>query len=242
MNKETLRLIITYVELDQRIAHLTEEQAEGLKREAELGKELAQIERDEKTAQTVVHDIKKKIDALELESKVVQETQAKTRDKLLSASTGKELTALHLEEQDLAKKRAVLDEQGLGLLGDLEQAQHHVEMLAAQNPEIIQAKEKERSELELRQVHITQILKNAVLEKDRLTLEVPEEFLQQYVSMKERVPNPAVPIINDSCTGCFYGISRPELIKAQQGSLITCKGCYRFLYLTSALDDEQKEQ
>lgn len=60
---------------------------------------------------------------------------------------------------------------------------------------------------------------------------IPLEWLEKYVLMKSRVTNPVVPVINGSCTACFYGLPRQEFLTLSKQGLIQCKGCYRFLFI-----------
>lgn len=65
--------------------------------------------------------------------------------------------------------------------------------------------------------------------------EVPAHLLSQYERLKEMYPDPMVPIVNGTCSGCHLNISQTTLDRAREGEVVTCDNCSRFLYLESAL-------
>ena len=74
---------------------------------------------------------------------------------------------------------------------------------------------------------------------ERLTKEkqVPQEWMEKYSRMRNCVPNPVVPVVNGSCTACFYSIPHQDFLSVLDHHLIECKGCYRFLYSKERVQD-----
>ena len=70
---------------------------------------------------------------------------------------------------------------------------------------------------------------------------VPEEWLEKYSLMKSRVPNPVVPLVNMSCTACYYTLTGPELSRLKHGAVLQCKGCFRLLYEPEAIERFQNK-
>ena len=68
---------------------------------------------------------------------------------------------------------------------------------------------------------------------------VPEEWLEKYEVMKGRVPDPAVPIMNGTCSACFYTLSPEDSLSLGRKALLQCKSCFRFIY---KLEEKQKDQ
>ena len=74
-------------------------------------------------------------------------------------------------------------------------------------------------------------------ERISLTQKIPKESLQQYERMKHQVDDPIVPVVQNSCSACFYNILFQDLGKLKKSNIVHCKNCYRFLYY-----DEQENQ
>jgi predicted nucleic acid-binding Zn-ribbon protein len=74
-----------------------------------------------------------------------------------------------------------------------------------------------------------------VQEKDRKRIEsiVPQGWLEKYAIMRTKVTDPVVPVINNSCSACFYDVIGQDLQELRKKKLLQCKECYRFLYLDS---------
>ena len=69
--------------------------------------------------------------------------------------------------------------------------------------------------------------------KKRLEMEkgVPKEWVERYTMMRSSTTNSVVPVINNSCSACFYEVSSQLMLDMKRNKLVQCKGCYRFLYL-----------
>lgn len=63
---------------------------------------------------------------------------------------------------------------------------------------------------------------------------ISSDWLEMYEMMRGRVSNPVVPLQQDSCSACFYGLTPRDLQILRQNGLIQCKDCYRLLYEQSA--------
>jgi predicted nucleic acid-binding Zn-ribbon protein len=92
-----------------------------------------------------------------------------------------------------------------------------------------------KKELELLQEQIDKIeiaLGNCKIHRDKLKSLSHEELVSRYETMKQRIANPVVPVLKESCSGCFYPLSPAEIGTISKGQLGTCKSCYRLLYIT----------
>jgi predicted nucleic acid-binding Zn-ribbon protein len=67
-------------------------------------------------------------------------------------------------------------------------------------------------------------------QRTRYTQLVSKDLLENYERMRLLVHNPVVPVIQSSCSACFYAIPVQDLVVIKQGQLLPCKGCYRILY------------
>lgn len=60
---------------------------------------------------------------------------------------------------------------------------------------------------------------------------VPAEWLEKYATMRARVTDPVVPVINGDCSACFYQVSTQDMQQLRHRKLLQCKDCFRLLYL-----------
>ena len=242
MDKKLLITCIELVELDQRILQITQEQAQNILIQAQLVEQKSQIKQHAELMQKKAQDAKKAIDLLELELKVVDTKLVKTQEKLQMAKNIKESNSLDHEIAALALKKSELENQGLQLIAELEASQSIAIKARDQAPEKEQEIQEKIDEIDARKLHLKSLQGAYIKNREQLAQAVPEEFLSQYEGMRDRVPNPVVPIINGGCSGCFYGLNRQELIKAEHGSLITCHGCYRMLYIFKSVQDTNNDE
>jgi len=59
---------------------------------------------------------------------------------------------------------------------------------------------------------------------------ISKENFDQYERMRQHVTDPIVPVVQNSCSICFYNILLHDLSKLKKSDLVLCKSCYRFLY------------
>ncbi len=223
--------IIALVELDQRIAQLSQEEHELEEKRMQLEQELEEVNQDLADAEKNVHNLTIKIDGLELELTSLAQKKERIKEKLLSVGSQKELDSLHHEEESLQAAREKLDEEGLALLLEREQAYKETAFKKIELPKKMQVMHTELDEVIDRHAHVKK-LKAAYLE-DRVDLvkQAPDDFLEVYDSMRQKIGNPVVPVINEACSVCGASLRSSELAKLKAGEFIPCQGCYRLLYL-----------
>lgn len=236
---DTRSEIIKLVELDQRIAQLTQELSELTAKKAYLEGEKAQVVGEVDLAHKKAHDLQLKIDGLELELRSLEQKQGRTKEKLLTVGSQKELDSLRHEEENLSKQREEFDEQGLEMLLDLEPAQKDAALLKAAQPQKVQIIQTELDELDGRTAHVKKMIVAYTDQRVELVLGVPDDFLEAYASMMKRMADPVLPVIKDACSGCSSSLRSSELAKVRTGEFIPCQGCYRTMYLFRVESDDE---
>jgi predicted nucleic acid-binding Zn-ribbon protein len=232
MQNDQVAAFIELVELDQRLDRLTRQHEDEAAKKEILQHDLENIDREINQADKTIHEKQKKTHELELDLKTVERSLARTREKLLTARSQKELDSLEHEKRALELKREALDEHGLSLLDEWEYARAYGIALHDQSPEL---RKRMKKELELLQEQIDKIeiaLGNCKIHRDKLKSLSHEELVSRYETMKQRIANPVVPVLKESCSGCFYPLSPAEIGTISKGQLGTCKSCYRLLYIT----------
>ncbi|MBI2345266.1 hypothetical protein HYV10_04335 [Candidatus Dependentiae bacterium] len=59
---------------------------------------------------------------------------------------------------------------------------------------------------------------------------ISSDWLEMYEMMRGRVSDPVVPLQQDSCSACFYGLTPRDLQILRYNGILQCKDCYRLLY------------
>src|SRR5690606_4902221 len=83
---------------------------------------------------------------------------------------------------------------------------------------------------EQEKIAITDELSHLFAQRDEKSIGIPEEWLEKYGEMGQRVTDPVVPIEQQSCGGCYQQLIAQDIIRAKRGALMQCKKCFRLLY------------
>lgn len=75
-------------------------------------------------------------------------------------------------------------------------------------------------------------------EHTRKVQDLPQEWIDRYNHMKNRVENPLVPLYQKSCSACFYHVLPQDLARIQRNAILSCRNCYRYLYNDPAQEKE----
>jgi uncharacterized protein len=234
MNESPVQAFVEFVELDQRIYQLEQELSEGNTKMQAIQSLLVSLTQEYESAFRKLQELRKRLDLSELENKTLIVKLKEQQSKLGKAASPKEFFSLEHEIEDLTKKRGLIDDQGLNTLTELEQAQKLYELAKIASTEKTEQKKAEKEVLEQRLEHVAKLKKSYESEREKTRNIIAPDLLARYDEMKAKVANPVVPLLRNSCSGCFYAVSQPDLIRAQRGELVSCKDCYRFLYITQS--------
>ncbi len=230
MDAHAFQRLVEYAELDQKIDRLTQERLDLTKK---IEKSTAQRNNLVETNLALcrsAHSLRKEFDLLELELRTLGQKLTLKETLLNSTGSVKEYTALQHEVESLSTERSSLEESGLTLLTRWEEAQRLCQRVLADEPGQLAVLDGEMQELVQRAEYVDALKSAYSSQKDKDTKVLDPELLAFYVSMKEKVPNPAVPLINGQCSACFYSVNPKDMQDIMQGNLVRCKNCYRFLY------------
>lgn len=178
-----------------------------------------------------VFEQRKAIDAQELELKVLESQENDKKKRLENASTVKEFQSLTSELEIINAKKNTIESALFEALTLLETNKEQATLLELSTQQEIMALEQQQKNLEQTISHDLESLENlkpVCLQKQH---PVNKDLLARFQAMQTQVDNPAVSIINDSCSACFYSVPQTELGLAKKGELAQCKDCYRLLYL-----------
>jgi predicted nucleic acid-binding Zn-ribbon protein len=230
MSETPFQAFIDLIQFDQ--ASLSIEQAiKALQQEIETLKK-QEIESNHKfdEVKQKVHDARKEVDELELEMKELDQAEKNKKERLETATDYKQYQSFKNEIEALKRKQHEYEEVLLNAWNRLENAQKEFEIIKKDHANKIDMLSKEIE----KKMQVISGLQTDINERSeqRIIKEkiVPQEWLEKYAMMRSKVSNPVVPVINGSCSACFYKVTEQDLIQLRRRKLLQCKGCYRFLY------------
>ena len=230
MDEKAFRTFIDLVEIDQKIDNAAR-QAESLQQEiSSLDTQINQIQNATAAALHKRQDLRKAVDESELELKSLGQLGENKRLKLAMASSPKEFFSLESEIKDIENRVQKHEELGFQQLGQLEVAQKHYDEQKIQEVDQIESLRLAMAEREKQRDFLVNLRHSYIEQRGDFEKNVPADLLERYTSMKEKVPNPVIEILRESCSGCFYSLHKQDLLSAERQQLVTCRSCYRLLY------------
>ncbi|NBQ17100.1 hypothetical protein EBU24_02165 [bacterium] len=178
-----------------------------------------------------VHDLKKEVDAKELEMKSFEIQEKELRAHLEQVKHTDEYQALKRETDALKKKQHDYEESLLDVWAVYENAQKEVSQKKIQlNTRLteISAQQQEHSN---KKIDLEQQILDIIAQRKIMEAGIPELWIEQYMRKRMVVDDPVIPIVSGSCSACFYNLSLQDNIFLKKNRFLQCKECYRLLYL-----------
>lgn len=241
MTKHPFKAFIDLIHFDQTIRELHQAIA-SLQKQAHA---IAQQQKDRAEQSVHIHEqakqLRMQVDAQELEMKALDE-QEKQKIKQLEATTdSRAYESLEKEIKHLKSLQHDAEKILLGLWNKLELAQKESASLTKQDATDL-------ADLKAKHEHVQQQIEAkqkecATLEQERPSKKehVPDEWLEQYESMRLRVSDPVVPDLDGSCSACFGAITSQDQVRLKRRALLLCKSCFRLLYHEAAMEQPLNE-
>ena len=194
------------------------------------------------TFKSHVKELRKMVDAQELEMKDLDQKEKVKRELLEQSNSTKEYQSLKKEIEHLKHDQNRAETTLIGIWNKLEVAQKELQ------------EQQVGFDAKIQEIHTlifdTQVKVDTLQhELDQLSKERPskesqvsQEWLSKYTHMRMRVADPVVPVMCGSCGVCFYTITDQELLRLNRRALVQCKGCFRLLYMQEAMDRAMEEE
>ncbi len=183
-------------------------------------------------------ELRKAIDACELEIKDLDAQEKDKKNLLEHASNVKEFQPLKKEIDHLKQRQNDIEAHLMAAWNKFETAEKELK----EQQTVFEEKSKALQEsIVAKQDSITQLQnKLTQIEKDRPTKEaaVPNEWLEKYTHMRMQVADPVIEVLRGACGACFYTITDQELLRLKKRALIQCKGCFRLMYMPEVMKEE----
>jgi len=186
------------------------------------------------------HDAKKNVDMQELHAEELKNRETSKRDALENVKNQKEFASVEKEIASLAHQIAEQDDLVFKAWHNLELAEKAAKTETEQLNEKIEQLEKAASQEKEKIVALKQEITDLEGQKKERAKEIPTDWLERYTHMRERVPDPIVPVLRESCSSCYYSVPPQDLSRLKREAVLPCRSCYRFLYF-DAVEEKESE-
>lgn len=230
MTEQPLDIFINLVESDRQLYEFYQQLQQAEQVQDTLRGQMQNFDLTLAQSKQAIVDAQKTIDSCELELSSISEQERIKKRHLEQISNYKEYQPLAKELAILQETQQEAEEQVLLAWKQFEAAQRHYQQLEKQTNQ-----EKENIENQINQAHqVVSDLRSKIdeLESQRSVkeLNVPEEWLERYASMRLRVPDPVVQVANNSCGSCFNTLTNQDFVRLRRREIIQCQACYRLLF------------
>lgn len=231
MTRDPFQSFVDLIQFDQKIVAAKQELEELLDTIDKIDQEIDQMNKQLHMALEIHRSMKKTVDEKERHMHVYDDQEKTVKKKLETVSSSKEYNSLMAELNQIKKNQHELEEQILSAWQQLEAAKRTYDQEFAKldekinNLEITKTTKKEMIDRLEQDIHWLEDQRNEHL------VGIPDEWLEKYSLMREKIADPVVPVEHGSCSACFAMLPEPLMTLLRKKALLQCKGCFRFLYL-----------
>ena len=234
MNRDPFQSFVDLIQFDQQI-YAAKNELQGLQLALDkITQEEQQFDKQLDSAQQLVHNARFEVDQKELEMKILDDLEKDKKKKLEQIANPKEYRLLSEEINRIKKQQHDREEEVLQVWQQLESAKRIFDLKQAE-VDAIKTNLQESKNVNIQMAEkLEQDIARLEQERPRGLQNIPEEWLEKYSAMRERVSDPVVPVQFGSCSACFHNILEKDMSLLHKRALLQCKGCFRFLYLPEA--------
>ncbi len=239
MNRDPFQSFIDLIQFDQDIYSLKQQIAQTQDTLDKIAQEKLLLDRKREQVQQELHQAKKIVDVYELEMKTLEDQEQLKKQQLDTLKNPKDYFVLTADLETIKKKQHDLEGQIVESWHKLDQAKRALDQAAKDAEEKMRrlnGSEHEQQELLAQHTERFKRIENSRPEK---LISIPDEWLEKYSVMRERISDPVVPVENDSCSACFQTIILSDLQRLRKRALLQCRNCFRFLYIPGTVEIEQ---
>lgn len=222
--------LIELVAFDQNVIKLERALAQEKKNQEEIRQQIAQTESVAHVKKEALHEVKKQVDMQELVMRTLDEQEMQCRKKMELATSARESNALQKEMNIILEQKNKAELDLLQAWNKTEQAARDMVTLEQQMIEQVAALQEQLAKNIDDILQHEQALADIMVQRAAKVAGVSQALLDIYQTMRGRVTNPIVPVINQSCQGCFYYVTPQDMQLLLSKKMLQCKDCYRLLY------------
>jgi predicted nucleic acid-binding Zn-ribbon protein len=235
METQPFKAFIDLITFDQKLQKLHKEIVAAQVVAAELERKKQDRARRAEQIHAQGRELRKQVDAQELEMKSLDAQEKAKRAQLDTVRDIRAYESLEKEVNHLKHAQHESEKSLLGLWNRVEATQKEFERVQQQDAVELATLSQQHADV-LAKIEALQTEFNAI-EHDRPAKKefIPEEWLEQYESMRSRIEDPVVPEEDGTCSGCFATVNGQDMLRLRHKALLTCKSCYRLLYQPKAM-------
>ncbi|MFA5998955.1 MAG: hypothetical protein WC747_02990 [Candidatus Babeliales bacterium] len=230
MNNQKFQSFIDLVTFDQNFTELEKKSKIVETTIQNLNNQLTTLQKQLEHNSSKKRDVKKQLDAQELQVKDLQDKEKHQLEVVESVASTKELEAASKELEYLKIERNAQEQKMIQHINKLETAEKEYASLQIKSESDIAEINAQINTEKAALSDVSRQIENIQKERSTLLSQVPAEWVDVYENMRGRVKDPVVQVTQDSCGACFSLISSRDLQALRQHELLQCKDCYRFLY------------
>jgi len=234
MAEHPLKSFIILVDFDQKTRELQKNILDTEKVIEQYSTQIRKFQHELEERKQEFLSVKKQLDNVELELKGTEMT---LEEKKASFDRQADYKTLQAKKADIERLQNLQAEQEKTVMDFFNRIDHLSKGFEKNNKDVaqeiltleghVQSKKKEIAQIEA-------LITKQENERPQLFSDVPIEWISIYNDMREKVPDPVVPLSNESCSGCFSLLTAADLQEVRKNKLISCKLCYRLIYLPGA--------
>ncbi len=197
-----------------------------------LDEKLEKSEKKIKEKEAALDDFKKKYRALESDVQINLDIIKKNQAKLSIVKTNKEYQALLKGIEELKKKNSLMEDEMLGLLDLMEEAEKELTLGKSEHKAFEQRIFAEKNTIKKETETDEKKLARLVKEREKLIKSVKPDMLDVYEDVKRQVSAPVMARVTGTvCNGCNMNIP-PQMRNELQrfDTLKYCPFCHRIIY------------
>lgn len=230
MSQPIWQRLMSLIELDQKFQKINNE-IEDCNKQIQLQKQ-----HKEKLSQILssyeleINDAKKNVRNIEKDIDV-------TRLEIDSKKKALDLIQNQKEYRALKKEFDTLEEQHQTQEGKLLQNWHTLESLEKKfnqeklvNKDNLESIDKDIEKINEQILELSKKAAECQIEHDKALANIPPEWRGRYEHMKGKIKDPIVPLLDNSCSVCYYQVLASDLARIKKGEILPCHNCYRLLY------------
>ncbi len=186
-----------------------------------------------------VHDLRKMVDAQELEMKDLDQQEKTLKERLDHVQNVKEHQSLKKEIDRFKRAQHEAETVLMNIWNKLELSQKELKEQQKTYEEKIEKLHLLINEKQDKITSLQQQRETKQTERPTKEVGIPQDWLDKYTHMRMQVVDPVVTVTRGGCSACFYTVPDQELLRLRRRALVQCKGCFRLLYAQEAMQDEQ---
>ncbi len=239
MSNHPFSRFIDLVNFDQKFQSLENEKQSIIADIAALKKQEENYAQDLDDMNKRIFQLKKNVDAQELEMKVLDQKEKDKKNRLETLADYKEYQAIKVEIETVQRAQVEHEKVVLDAWHQLENAQLVLRKKTIECSEQLKQLHERVQELETKLTQVNNEIVQLSAQRVEKEVGVPREWLEKYTLMRARVSDPVVEIFHQSCGACAQMITQQEMVRAKHGALLQCQRCFRLLYAPEIMEKHE---